>query len=75
MFKKIEVNVEYWWGIAGSGRLGGLSEGTKQGFHSFMPDNNVLNRMLKVRFEQNFAATESFLVTEQLHLWLGVGPD
>lgn len=68
MFKKIEVNVEYWWGIAGSGRLGGLSGGTKQGFHSFMLDNNVLNRLLKVKSEQNFASAELFLVTEQLHL-------
>lgn len=40
-----------------------------------MPDSDVSNRLLKVKFEQNFAAAESFLVTEQLHLWLGIFPD
>lgn len=42
-------------------------EGTKQEFHSFVLDKDVVIGLLKLRFEQNFAAPESFLMMEQLH--------
>lgn len=72
MFKKIEVNVDYWWGIAGSGWLAGLAGSTKQEFlfFFFLPGNNGLNWWIEVRFEQNFAARELSLVVKQLPLQL-----